>query len=786
MFKQHRTKILHVDDNETNRYVVSRMLQNTGFEITQAATGEACLQLLAQQEIALVILDVKLPDIDGFEVCRRIKANPTTSFIPILHLSAKFVKSEDKAHGLEGGADAYLAQPVEPIELIATIKALLRIREAEESALNLAREWQTTFDAIADGVCLLDREGKVVRCNKKITQILGKADSEINDDADRERLQSILTEIQITPFSRLQKTQRRESLETYLDDRWFSVTADPVFDRQGKFSGAVCIICDITDRVKTQEALRASEERFRMLLENVEDYAIFFLDTEGRTIGWNAGAERILGYRESEIMGRSFACIFTPEELASNADKQQLSKAILEGRAENECWYLRKDGSRFWASGILTPLKDDKGKLRGFAKIMRDFTARKQAEDERAQLLAREQEARAQAESANRMKDEFLATLSHELRSPLNAMLGWAQLLNSRKFDRETTEKALDIIERTARTQAQLVDDLLDVSRIIQGKLLLNIRPIELTSIIGAVMDSLRPAIEAKKIQIQTILDPQAGMVAGDSDRLQQVIWNLLSNAIKFTPVGGQVEVRLEQKNAHVQITVSDTGKGINPEFVPYVFDRFRQADSSMTRAYNGLGLGLAIVRHLVELHGGTVDAHSDGEGLGATFMVKLPVVSIPDPSADREFELQAETSVPDLFSTHLDGLQVLVVDDDFDSLLFVGTVLEECGASVIRASSCTQAIELIKQFKPNVLLSDIGMPEEDGYSLIRKVRALTPEQGGRTPAAALTAYARAEDRTRSLLEGFQIHISKPIEPTELVAVVANLAARFEGLGARD
>ena len=522
-----------------------------------------------------------------------------------------------------------------------------------------------------------------------------------------------------------------------------------------------------------------------MLLENVKDYAIFFLDTEGRVTAWNTGAEKFLGYQEAEILGKSGGCIFTPEDLERGADKQELQKAIAEGRAEDERWHLRKDGTRFWASGIATPLRDENGHLRGFAKMMRDFTQRKQAEDERAQLLAREQEARAQAEAANRMKDEFLATLSHELRSPLNAMLGWAQLLKNRKFDEKTTAKAMEIIDRTARVQAQLVDDLLDVSRIIQGKLLLNIRPLELTSIIGAVLDTLRPAIEAKQIQIQTVLDPQAGMVAGDSDRLQQVIWNLLSNAIKFTPVGGRVEVRLEKTNSQVQVIVSDTGKGINPEFVPYVFDRFRQADSSMTRAYNGLGLGLAIVRHLIELHGGTVHAHSEGEGLGATFMVKLPIVSIQWHSCDREAISQTETNVSELFSTHLDGLQVLVVDDDYDSLLFVGTVLEECGAKVIRASSSTQAIELIKKCKPDVLVSDIGMPEEDGYSLIRKVRALTAQEGGRIPAAALTAYARAEDRTRSLLEGFQIHISKPIEPSELVAVVANLAGRFEELGAR-
>ncbi len=814
MSKEHRVTVLHVDDNEANRYIVSRMLRNAGFEVMESSTGEAGLQFAREKQPDLIILDVKLPDIDGFEVCRRIKANPATASIPVLHLSAKFVKSEDKAQGLEGGADAYLAQPVEQIELIATIKALLRIRKAEESALALAREWKTTFDAISDGVCLLDKEGKIIRYNRGFQFLLQSyhLGNDFNmpyspvpiewlrDEESSQNVISVVEELlekkenfllqelfphlnnllnatsKVNIFSLIQETKTRESRDLQLGERWFSVTADPMFDRQENFTGAVYIVADITDRVKAQEALRVSEERFRLLLENVEDYAIFFLDIDGRVIRWSAGAERIFGYQSSEILGKFGSIIFTPEDLERGADRQELTIALAEGRAEDERWHLRKNGSRFWGSGMVTPLRDDTDRLRGFVKIMRDFTDRKRAEDERNSLLAREQEARAQAETANRMKDEFLATLSHELRSPLNAMLGWAQLLNSRRFDEQIFTKAIDIIERTARVQAQLVDDLLDVSRIIQGKLLLNVRPVELATIIGAVLDTIRPAAQAKEIELQSFLDPASGLVTGDSDRLQQVIWNLISNAIKFTPNGGRVEVRLEKVDSQVQVTIKDTGKGISADFVPYVFERFRQADSSMTRAYNGLGLGLAIVRHLVELHGGTVRAESEGDGLGATFIVSFPMMPVHNQEEESE-QVPSEINTSEN-SPSLDGLRVLLVDDDPDTRFFLSTALTQWGAKAIEASSVNEAMKALAKWKPDVLISDIGMPEEDGYSLIRKVRSLSAEQGGLIPAAALTAYARTEDRTRSLLEGFQIHVSKPVEPNELAAVIATLAGR--------
>ncbi|MBD2040472.1 PAS domain S-box protein [Microcoleus sp. FACHB-672] len=383
-----------------------------------------------------------------------------------------------------------------------------------------------------------------------------------------------------------------------------------------------------------------------------------------------------------------------------------------------------------------------------------------------------------EAQEANRLKDEFLTTLSHELRTPLNSILGWTQFLLSRKFDEEKTRRALQTIERNARAQFQLIKDLLDVSRIITGKLRLNVRPIELMPIIEAAIDSVHPAADAKAIRIQSVLDPKAGLVSGDSDRLQQIVWNLLSNAIKFTP-RGRVTITLERINSHVEIRVSDTGIGIKAEFLPFVFDRFRQADGSTTRESSGLGLGLAIVRHLAELHGGSVHASSPGEGLGSTFTVKLPLRAACSITGDPErVHPTVDSGVAFDLAPSLEGLRVLVVDDEADARDFLLTALEECGALVKTAGSVREAMAQIKQFNPNVLVSDIGMPQEDGYALIRQVRALDAERGEFLPAAALTAYAREEDRRRTLLAGFQIHMPKPVSPAELAAVVANLAGR--------
>ena len=390
-------------------------------------------------------------------------------------------------------------------------------------------------------------------------------------------------------------------------------------------------------------------------------------------------------------------------------------------------------------------------------------------------------EARKQAESANRAKDLFLATLSHELRTPLTAVLGWARILRSMKMDEATAQHGLQIIERNAVSQNQLIQDLLDVSRIITGKLRLNTRQVELIPVIEAAVDSVQQAVEARDIELDVEFKTESDLVRGDPDRLQQVIWNLLSNAIKFTPKGGRVGVSLERHGSDVQIKVSDTGQGISAEFLPHVFERFRQADGSSTRAHGGLGLGLAVVRHLVEQHGGTVSAESAGERQGATFTVNLPIPAVNTPSE------KVETTAGDgsdgeqpPASRLLDGVRVLVVDDQLDARELLSLVLEYAGAEVSTAGSATAALEAFKQTKFDVLVSDIGMPDQDGLTLIGLIRSLPTEEGGKTPALALTAYATEDDRQRCLASGFEDHLPKPVEPTALVARVAHLAGRSE------
>ncbi len=415
-------------------------------------------------------------------------------------------------------------------------------------------------------------------------------------------------------------------------------------------------------------------------------------------------------------------------------------------------------------------------------ELAKEIQQRQRAEEERAQLLVQEQKARTEAENLNRLKDEFLSTVSHELRTPLNAILGWSHILRTNRVDEATTTRALETIERNARSQAQLIDDLLDISRIITGKIRLNVQTVELLPIIEASINTVQPAADAKSIRLQSVVDPAAGPVLGDSERLQQIVWNLLSNAVKFTPKYGRIQVCLQRINSHVEIIVTDTGQGISAKFLPYVFERFLQADSSITRSFGGLGIGLAIVRQLTELHGGTVHADSPGEGQGATFTVKLPLTAIGPKATELERVHPAVgDSIPFECSPRLDGLRILIVDDEADIRDLLTYTLEVCEAEVVTAASADEAISALRESSApmDILISDIGMPDEDGYALLRRIRALAPENGGRIPAIALTAYARTQDRRAALLAGFQSHVAKPVEPTELIAVIANLAGRI-------
>jgi PAS domain S-box-containing protein len=564
-----------------------------------------------------------------------------------------------------------------------------------------------------------------------------------------------------------------------LEQRFMDLVYQPVRDPYGVVTGILAQGIDITERKQAEAAVRASEERLRLVLASVKDHAIFTLDLSGNVTSWNVGAERVFGYTADDILGKSTAVLFTPEDQENDRPRIEMELAAGEGVAEDTRYHSRKDGSQFFASGSMEGLRDEAGELRGYVKVVRDISEQRRLEHQRERLLMSEQNARAEAERASSLKDDFLTTLSHELRTPLNAILGWSQILRrGRTDDPVAVEKGLEIIERNARAQAQLIADLLDMSTIISGKVRLNVQRVTLSDVVDAALASVRPSADIKDIKLQRVVDPSAGPIWGDPDRLQQVFWNLLANAIKFTPKGGTIQVVLARVNSHVEVTVADSGNGINPEFLPYVFDRFRQADATTTRVHGGLGLGLSIVKNLVELHGGTVSVASPGEGKGATFSVSLPVSPLlaADVDGSRVHPAWSGKPIPHDDCERLDGVTVLVVDDEPDARELIRCVLSQCGAQVLTAGSAGEGLLIVKEVQPDVLLSDIGMPHEDGYALIKSVRSLSAAQGGSMPAGALTAFARSEDRQKALRAGFQIHIPKPVDPAELITIVASLA----------
>ena len=526
------------------------------------------------------------------------------------------------------------------------------------------------------------------------------------------------------------------------------------------------------DRREMELAFRESEARFRSFAENSND-VIWITDArEYRLIYVSPSYETIWGRSADEIYAdlNNFIDSIHPEDRDRvRTSWQQCSQRVI----TQEYRVIRLDGETIWIRDRGFPIYDNEGNLLWIGGIAEEITERRQVEAERQQLLERERAARAEAESANRIKDEFLAIVSHELRSPLNPIVGWTTLLQAGRLDRDTTTQALNTIARNAKLQAELIDDLLDISRILQGKLSLNITTVDLAQTVQSAIETVRLAAESKSIQIQTRLEPNVGLVSGDSNRLQQVFWNLLSNAIKFTPSAGRVEVGIENLDSTIQVTISDTGKGIHPDFLPHVFDYFRQENGATTRQYGGLGLGLAIVYHLVQSHGGTIEADSAGSGQGATFTVKLPFTN-----AYPQKEL--ENTSPQPAAWDLAGVEILVVEDNPDTREFVAFLLEQYGAKAIAVDSAKAAIDTLPHSQPDILLSDIAMPEVDGYMLLRQIRALPPEQGGNIQAIALTAFAGEIDYQQAMSAGFQRHLTKPIEPAKLVETIVSLTMNSE------
>ncbi len=530
---------------------------------------------------------------------------------------------------------------------------------------------------------------------------------------------------------------------------------------------------EIAHRKEVEQALVRRERELSDFFENAVE-GLHQVGPDGTILWANKAELKLLGYEAHEYIGQPIARFHIDQDVIET----MLSKLL-----RGECLYdqparLRcKDGSIKHVLIHSNSYFED-GKFIHTRCFTRDITERVQTEIRQRELLEAEHAARMEAERVSRMKDEFLATLSHEVRTPLSAIFGWTQIIKKTPDNLKTVSHGISVIDRNVRVQTRLIEDLLDMSRIISGKVRLDVQQTDLIPVLEAAVEAVRPTAETKGIHIAQVLDPLAGPVNGDANRLQQVVWNLLTNAVKFTPTGGTIELLLERVNSHIQITVSDTGAGIKPEFLPHVFERFRQADSSSTRKFGGLGLGLSIVKQLVELHGGSVRAKSAGEGRGASFTITLPVMAAKlselqqqPPAADRQL-------VIDCSAIQLQRLKILVVDDELDARQLIARLLQDRGAQVITATSADEAMELLKTLQPDMLISDIGMPGKDGYQFIREIRAKPQSQGGQISAVALTAFARSEDRTRAMLAGYQAYLSKPVEAEELVVTVASLAGR--------
>ncbi|HEU4872484.1 MAG TPA: PAS domain S-box protein [Pyrinomonadaceae bacterium] len=677
----------------------------------------------------------------------------------------------------------------------------------------LAQYWLSAIiESADDAVISKTLEGIITSWNKAAERIFGYTADEVIGKpvtilipADHENEEPAI-------LARLRAGDRIEHYETVRvrkDGRLIdiSLTVSPIKGPNGQIVGASKIARDITEQKQARKALDEALERLKLALDaaRLGDWS---WDAKTEFVNMSETAANIFGIPPGPQMTWD-----AMSELLHEEDRKVARVAVDEALANHtdydvEYRVKRDDNSEVWVSSRGRGIYADNGTIVGMLGFVQDVSTRKSNEEtlrnqaEKLRTLnesvtglyqtaskARAEAERAaaenerlyrQAEESSRLKEEFLATISHELRTPLSAILGWARMLRTGQLSPENSAKALDTIERNARAQAQLVDDLLDVSRIITGKLRMDVRPSDPNSFIDAAVEAVRPAAEAKGVRVQKVLDTGAILIPGDPVRLQQVVWNLLSNAIKFTPRGGRVQIRSQRVNSHLEIVVSDTGQGISPDFLPHVFDRFRQADQKTSRQHGGMGLGLAIVRHLVEMHGGTVSANSEGEGKGATFTVALPIAPVyqVDPSAGRVHPGARDLLPPNDVTDRLDDLKILVVDDEADTRELLRQGLEYCGATVSVAGSAVEAVEALMAKTPDVLISDIGMPGVDGYDLIRQVRRLPAANGGKVPAIALTAYTRIEDRLQALRAGYDMHVPKPVELAELVAVAASVVRR--------
>ena len=662
-------------------------------------------------------------------------------------------------------------------EELTTVNEEMANRNAELMRLN--SDMVNLQSSVNLAILLLGRDLSIRRFTQPAEKIfnlmtgdIGRSVNVVRHSLEFPQLETIIIEV-------IEEVAAQEHEVRDQNGRWFLMRVRPYMTLDNKIDGAVLVLIDITAQKEAEEA-----RRLAWIVESSAD-PIISLDLNGFITSWNRAAEALFGYTAQEAIGNSIKMLFPPERI--NEEVSILERVRTGERVENhETVRLRKDGSPIDVSLTVSPIVDANGAIIGASKIARDISARKRAEEERAELLVREQNARAEAEAANRLKDEFLAIVSHEVRTPLNAIVGWIQMLRSGKLDEEHRAKALESIDRNAALQATIITELLETSRIVTGNLKLDSKPVALPSLIEAAIEIVRPAAEAKSIQIETALDISAGPIWGDSARLQQVFWNLLSNAVKFTPRDGRIEVRVERDNSNAVVIVKDNGEGIDADFLPYAFDRFRQADATTSRSFGGLGLGLSIVRSVVEMHGGSVRAESEGKGRGATFTITLPILTASELAAKTEIERadEPQTIVPVLSTTpraevtRLDGLKVLVVDDHEDTRELLRIALTNAGADVRACAQSTDALATINTWKADCLVSDIGMPGEDGYALIKRVRALRKKNGGRIPAIALTGFAGIDDKAKAIAAGYQTHIPKPVDLGSLTSEIVRLVQK--------
>jgi PAS domain S-box-containing protein len=762
-----------------DRALLAEFLVESGYRVVDRTPDETARA--EWERMSLVLVDVRTARVLGPALLALKRER--VAFVPIV---VALGPSDQSLEWLRAGFDDVLRLPVSKLELAARLRVCLRYREhsVEQHRIEHSR-LEEVLRQMPAGVIIADAtSGAVLYENERMEQIWRRprhAAGSIEDYATRKGFHA--DGVAYTPDQwplarsiRAGEVATGEEIEIERGDgsrATVLVSSAAIRDADGSPVAGVATFVDITERKEIERALRSSEEFSRKVFESGRD-AIAVLELDGRVHSLNPGGRELFEIDDPAGAAGTPWVDFWDEEYA-DAARAALESARA-GRTEHyQGACPSRTGRRRWCDVVATPILDGEGRPERLLVVARDMTESRRSEEERERLLARAQRAREEAERANLLKDEFLATVSHELRTPLNAIIGWLHLLETGHVDAATHERAIATISRNAHAQAQIVADLLDISRIRTGKFRMDLTAVDLPLLVKDVVDTLNPAALGKRIRVRTVSDAGLSPVLGDADRLRQVIWNLLSNAVKFSHEGGSVDVRLERDDAHVEIVVRDTGQGIAPDFLPYVFDRFRQADGSATRAHGGLGLGLSIVREIVALHGGTVTASSPGKGEGATFVVRLPATTpaVAVPSATSPTVPRTRGLAPDV--SGLAGRRILVVEDEPDSLDVVELILRRCGAVSQGCRSVEEALEALRDFGPDCIVADIGLPGEDGFDLIRRIRALEAGTGRSVPAVALTAFAGEKDRLRALAEGFHVHVAKPVDGAELVDAIARL-----------